>query len=205
MNQLSEKDQQVLKTIFDRNSSRIKIFFFTLVVAIQSLNFSQGNNIDDIPIHSQNLNVRRLESEAVELAELGARENLIEALELLNEAIKIDPSDPSPYNNKAQVQRLLGEASALETLNEAIKLSQISRNDRVLRQSSAQRGWLNFREGNLVEASNDFKISSDLGCPESKRMLVRCNPYAAMCNQMLHELIGTSSTYYTKTHEINEQ
>lgn len=146
------------------------------------------------------MNVKKIESEAVKLAENGGTKNdLLKALELLDEAITIDPLDPSPYNNKAQIQRLLGITgeAVFESLNEAIKLSQqLSQNERILRLASAQRGWLNFRLGNLVEASKDFKISSELGCAESKKMLVRCNPYAAMCNQMMHELLS-SKTFYS--------
>ena len=142
-------------------------------------------------------NVKILEIEAVTLAETTSDHQ--SALNLIELAIKSCPPDisvyPSIYNNKAQLLRLLGrDSEALLLLNEILSINNLS--NRVRRQSSAQRGWLLFRAGNTGAASKDFEVAGGLGCLESRRMAVRCNPYAAMCNQLLQEIIQT--TYYTK-------
>ena len=39
-------------------------------------------------------------------------------------------------------------------------------------------------------ALEDFKIAASLGNDFAKQMVVQLNPYAALCNQMLSEVIG---------------
>ena len=39
-------------------------------------------------------------------------------------------------------------------------------------------------------ALDDFKIGANLGNQFAKQMVVQMNPYAALCNQMLSEVIG---------------
>ena len=155
-----------------------------------------------------NPEVKKWEIEAIRVAESNdppSRDSLISALNLLEKAIKIvqndfiefkDQSMKSLLNNKAQILRLLArDSEAFECLN-LILSDSIDKNNNVIRQASAQRGWLHFRSGDNEAAFKDFDRAAKLGCLESKRMAVRCNPYAAMCNQMLQELIG--STFYTK-------
>lgn len=129
-------------------------------------------------------------------------ESLLSALNLIEEAIKLcgnaesDPSHQSLLNNKAQVLRLLGrDSEALECLNIVISAADVT-NKMVLRQASAQRGWLHFRSKDTESAFKDFERAGKLGCLESRRMAVRCNPYAAMCNQMLQSVI--ESKFYSK-------
>ena len=121
------------------------------------------------------------------------------ALELIDQAIKLCPeaSLASLYNNKAQILRLQGDLNqSLHLLNQSISLASSSLNNRVLRLSSAQRAWIHFRAGKMEEAFKDFEVAAKLGCGESRRMAVRCNPYAAMCNQFMQEILG--STFYSK-------
>lgn len=142
--------------------------------------------------------IKKLEAEAINLAESDPK-FLPSALNLLEDAIKLCPEGdlgyyPSIYNNKAQILRLMSrEQEALSLLNQLLSLPNLP--TQVLRQSSAQRAWLLFRAGGQEAAFKDFERAGKLGCGESKRMAVRCNPYAAMCNQMLQEII--QSTYYT--------
>lgn len=106
----------------------------------------------------------------------------------------------SLYNNKAQILRLIGgEANineALELLDTAINISKTAKNNYILRLSSAQRAWIHFRAGKTEEAFKDFELAGKLGCGESRKMAVRCNPYAAMCNQFMQEILG--SKFYSK-------
>ena len=44
--------------------------------------------------------------------------------------------------------------------------------------------------GNDEGALDDFKIAANLGNEFAKQMVVQLNPYAALCNQMLSEVIG---------------
>ena len=43
-------------------------------------------------------------------------------------------------------------------------------------------------------AIEDFKRAADLGSEFAKVMVVQLNPYAALCNQMLREVIGKIKT-----------
>ena len=128
-------------------------------------------------------------------------ESLLSALNLIEEAIKLcgsaesDPNHQSLLNNKAQILRLLGrDSEALECLNIVISADVISK--MVLRQASAQRGWLHFRSKDTESAFKDFERAGKFGCLESRKMAVRCNPYAAMCNQMIQSVI--ESKFYSK-------
>lgn len=149
---------------------------------------------------------KQIEIEAIKLAEgsLGDICSLNDALNLINKAISIEATLPetnvcSMLNNKAQILRLLKRnEEALECLNQVLDdESNKSITNNILKNASAQRGWIHFRSGNLEAALKDFQMASQLGCLESKRMSIKCNPYAAMCNQMMQELIG--SQFYSKS------
>lgn len=146
---------------------------------------------------------KKLEIEAIKLAEQSTESSLTAALDSINEAIILSSITDSAYysllNNKAQILRLMDKNDeALHYLNQVLGVKDNSViNKKIIRQSSAQRGWLYFRAGNTEAAFIDFEVASKLGCLESKRMAVRCNPYAAMCNQMMQELTG--SRFYSKS------
>lgn len=154
-----------------------------------------------------NPEINNLQLEAIKLAESDnppSLESLQKSLHIIEEALKMcemtsvndDSSIQSLLNNKAQVLRLMGrDLESLQCLNKIFSYPQVT-SKTVLRQASAQRGWLHFRLGDNEAALRDFERAGMLGCLESKRMAVRCNPYSAMCNQMIHEIIG--STFYTK-------
>ena len=161
-------------------------------------NYLSEEEEEDISLEF-NPEVKRLELEAIKLSE-SCSYNC--ALDLIEEALKLDQNDPSIYNNKAQILRLIGDDnSALKCLNLAIKLSSATpkpkSSKKVLHLASAQRGWLHFRFDRIEEAFDDFERAGELGCLESRRMAVRCNHYAAMCNQMMQEIIN-NKFYYSK-------
>ena len=125
-------------------------------------------------------------------------------MELIDEAVQECPKNlrASVYNNKAQILRLQGgEAKiqeSLELLDSAISLLKISGSDCdfLLRLASSQRAWIHFRAGRTESAFKDFQVAGKLGCLESKKMSVRCNLYAALCNQFMQEIL--ESTFYSK-------
>ncbi|XP_013381584.1 tetratricopeptide repeat protein 36-like [Lingula anatina] len=129
---------------------------------------------------------RELEVRGVEAAERG---DITRALELFNEAVLTAPNWASGYNNRAQVLRLKGDTEgALQDLDKALELS--SGTGKAACQAYTQRGLIRRLEGDDEGALADFKAAADLGSQFAKHQLVIMNPYAAMCNQMLSEVIG---------------
>ncbi|KAJ7305365.1 hypothetical protein JRQ81_011308 [Phrynocephalus forsythii] len=128
---------------------------------------------------------KRLEIEGVRAAE--AR-NLDGALESFGRAIQLLPERASAYNNRAQAFRLKGDvASALEDLETVLELSRGA--GPVARQGFVQRGLIRRLEGREEEARRDFEEAARLGSSFARQQLVRMNPYAALCNQMLSEVM----------------
>ena len=71
-----------------------------------------------IPIFSKS---KELEKQAIAACDSG---RLSEAVRILDAAVSVAPDRPAPYNNRAQVQRLIGNVTAaLEDLNKAIEVS----------------------------------------------------------------------------------
>ncbi|XP_008573159.1 PREDICTED: tetratricopeptide repeat protein 36 [Galeopterus variegatus] len=104
------------------------------------------------------------QSTALELQGVMAAEagDLSTALERFGQAICLLPERASAYNNRAQARRLQGDvAGALEDLERAVVLS-----------------------------GGDFERAARLGSPFARRQLVLLNPYAALCNRMLADMMG---------------
>lgn len=133
-----------------------------------------------------------MEAEAIKLAEC---HRLHEALVQINFVIESFPDHPSPLNNRAQIFRLLRrDDEALTDLNACIN-SASPDYPLVLRQAYAQRGWLRMAKDELAAAKEDFDTAAALGHTEARQMATRCNPYAAMCNAMLAQVM---QTYYSR-------
>lgn len=129
---------------------------------------------------------KRLELEGVKAAESG---NLDRALELLNQAVTLAPEHASSYNNRAQALRLQGDtAGAVQDLNKAIELSRGQ--GKVACQAFTQRGLIKRLEEDEEGSKEDLKNAANLGGQFAKQLLISMNPYAALCNQMLGEVIG---------------
>ena len=129
---------------------------------------------------------RALEVQAVRAAEEG---DLDKSLELIKLAIETAPDYASPYNNRAQVYRLLGRTEeAVSDLDTAIELCGGA--GRSAEMAYTQRGLLLKLQGQDDRAWSDFKNAADLGGAFAKSILVQTNPLAALCNRMLKEAAG---------------
>ncbi|XP_077579489.1 tetratricopeptide repeat protein 36 [Stigmatopora nigra] len=174
----SEHDQAVLQAIFNPNSP---------FGNISEQDRNQELTDDDSSFDADSLRqVKNLESNGVSSAEAG---DLQKSLELFNQAIQILPKRPSAYNNRAQVHRLRGNAAgALADLDRAISLS--GGQGRTACQALVQRGLLRRLASQNDEARDDFQKAAALGNQFARQQLVQLNPYAALCNKMLCEVIG---------------
>ena len=82
----------------------------------------------------------------------------------------------------------ISPAGALEDLDKAIELSLGQGNAAC--QSYTQRALIYKLERRNEEALADFKCAANLGSQFARAQVVQMNPYAAMCNQMLAEVMG---------------
>uniref|UniRef100_A0A8B9U551 Tetratricopeptide repeat protein 36 n=1 Tax=Anas zonorhyncha TaxID=75864 RepID=A0A8B9U551_9AVES len=130
--------------------------------------------------------VRDLELQGVSAAESG---DVSTALERFNEAIRLLPERASGYNNRAQALRLKGDvAGALQDLDTAIRLARGC--GRAACQSFVQRGLIRRLQARDEDARRDFQRAARLGSAFARQQLVLLNPYSALCNQMLCEMLG---------------
>ncbi|KAF4519064.1 hypothetical protein B566_EDAN001654 [Ephemera danica] len=138
---------------------------------------------DNEEVTPEVLESRKIELEGVKAAESGEIEK---ALQYFTEAIKTAPSRASCYNNRAQALRLKGKNSdALVDLNNALNLCQGQ--GRTACQALCQRALLYLKEGQDELSRKDFEAAAKLGSAFAKSQLAQMNPYAALCNKMLHE------------------
>ncbi|NXA26078.1 TTC36 protein, partial [Ibidorhyncha struthersii] len=77
---------------------------------------------------------------------------------------------------------------ALRDLDAAIRLSRGC--GRAACQSFVQRGLIHRLQSRDEEARRDFERAARLGSSFARRQLVLLNPYSALCNQMLCEMLG---------------
>lgn len=135
--------------------------------------------------HAEKVIISEQELGAIRLAEQG---KFAEALDMLDRLVQKDTSNPSLLNNRAQVLRLLyREAEAVADLTRAIELAE---DDAITcRQACAQQAWIALKLDGEEAARPFFERAASLGCKASKRMANRCNPYSAMCNQMLRSAL----------------
>ncbi|XP_042687970.1 tetratricopeptide repeat protein 36 [Centrocercus urophasianus] len=130
--------------------------------------------------------VRELELQGVSAAESG---DVSAALERFSEAIRLLPQRASAYNNRAQALRLKGDvAGALRDLDAAVRLGRGC--GRAACQSLVQRGLIHRLHGRDDDARRDFQQAARLGSAFARQQLVLLNPYSALCNQMLSEMLG---------------
>lgn len=142
------------------------------------------DEISQIDTEVATAEVKGLEAEGAKKADNG---DLDGAIDMFSRAIDLCPGRASCYNNRAQAFRLAGwPAKALSDLDKAIQLS--GGRGRAGCQAYSQRGVMYRKEGRDDEAMEDFKAAAALGSGFAKTMLVQMNPYAAMCNAMLHKV-----------------
>ncbi|XP_074535203.1 tetratricopeptide repeat protein 36 [Halichoeres trimaculatus] len=174
----SAHDKAVLQAIFNPT---------TPFGDIPGLNQEEELIDDDTGFDTELLKqVKELEMQGVTAAEAG---DLQAALRLFSQAIQILPRRASAYNNRAQALRLQGNtAGALEDLTQAISLS--GGTGRTACQALVQRGLLRRLTCQNDEARADFEKAAALGSEFARQQAVVLNPYAALCNKMLSEVIN---------------
>ncbi|XP_075694997.1 tetratricopeptide repeat protein 36 isoform X2 [Rhinoderma darwinii] len=106
------------------------------------------------------------------------------AVQKFSEAIALLPDRPSAYNNRAQALRLEG---ALQDLNHAVELSKGMGVAGL--QALVQRGLISRLKGSDEAAREDFQRAAQLGSDFARQQLVQLNPYAALCNRMLRDMV----------------
>ncbi|KAM8853795.1 tetratricopeptide repeat protein 36 [Synchiropus picturatus] len=173
----SEHDRAVLQAIFNPN---------TPFGDVPDLNQEDALADDDSCFDTDLLEqVKELEVRGVTAAEAGDPEA---ALRLFGQAARILPRRASAYNNRAQVLRLQGDtAGALEDLDRAVSLSGGA--GRTACQALVQRGLLHRLASQDDKARADFESAAALGSQFARQQAVLLNPYAALCNKMLSEVI----------------
>nr|XP_057936319.1 tetratricopeptide repeat protein 36 [Doryrhamphus excisus] len=173
----SAHDRAVLQAIFSPN---------TPFGDVSDLNQDPDERDDDRSFDTNLLRrAKDLEERGVSAAETG---DLQEALQMFCQAIQVLPQRASAYNNRAQALRLQGDTEgALEDLERAISLS--GGRGRTARQALVQRGLLRRLARQDDEARADFQKAAALGSAFARQQEVMLNPYAALCNKMLCEVI----------------
>ncbi|NXQ27050.1 TTC36 protein, partial [Alaudala cheleensis] len=195
-------DRAVLQTIFNPS---------TPFGDIPGLDEEEEDVQDEVEAFSLELldQARELELQGVSAAESG---DVSTALERFTEAIRLLPERASGYNNRAQALRLRGDVTgeqrrcgrsrgapslhqrfpslpgALQDLDAAIRLSR--GRGRAACQSLVQRGLIHRLQARDEDARRDFERAARLGSAFARQQLVLLNPYSALCNQMLCEMLG---------------
>ncbi|XP_056622883.1 tetratricopeptide repeat protein 36 [Triplophysa dalaica] len=174
----SANDRAVLQAIFNPTSP-----FGDVPALNQEDKLTDDDTVFDPELLKQ---VKDLELQGVSVAESG---DLPVALQHFNQAITVLPQRASAYNNRAQTKRLQGDTiGAVEDLEKAISLSRGT--GRTACQALVQRGLLLRLAGRNEEARVDFEKAAALGSEFARQQAVILNPYAALCNRMLSEVIN---------------
>ncbi|KAK4035833.1 tetratricopeptide repeat protein 36 [Daphnia magna] len=129
---------------------------------------------------------KEFEKQGVIFAESGRMD---QALEMFGKAVDCSPMWASAYNNRAQALRLLKRnEEAMKDLDTAIELSHGK--GKAACQAYCQRAMLHHYTGNEDLALMDWESASNLGSQFAKNQLTQKNPYAALCNKMLHDVFN---------------
>ncbi|CAH1397078.1 unnamed protein product [Nezara viridula] len=173
MSVLKENDITVLEYIFNPNIS------FDL-----GIEEDETLSAEDEQDSAEMRKAREIELEGIKAAEKGEFEK---AIQIFTTSIATC-ENASGYNNRAQAYRLLGEDSrALDDLYNALKLCKVK--SKVQCQALCQRALLYRKSGDDEKAREDFQLAAENGSQFAKKQLAEMNPYAAMCNQMLHHMM----------------
>lgn len=118
-----------------------------------------------------------------------------ESLERFNQVVNEVPNYASGYNNRAQVHQLKGNVErALLDLKKAIELVDIDGckcvdKNKVLSQALSQRALIYRFQNDETRSYADFQKAASFGSEFAKQQVVKLNPYAALCNSMLNQMI----------------
>ncbi|KAL3074732.1 hypothetical protein niasHS_014177 [Heterodera schachtii] len=172
----TERDKNVLNLILN------PMLPFGLEDGEENESKSEEEKYSKLPNFGQS---EQLGKEGVELAEKGDLEN---AMKKFNEAIGICPQNPSNYNNRAQLFRLMFKIpEALTDLGKALALCEGK--GRVAAQSNVQKALIHQFHGDTALAKVEFEQAAKLGSKFAQKQAIAMNPYAAMCNKMLGEIM----------------
>ncbi|NWY89550.1 TTC36 protein, partial [Loxia curvirostra] len=195
-------DRAVLQTIFNPSTP------FGDIPGLDEEEEDVQDEVEPFPLELLD-QVRELELQGVSAAESG---DISTALQRFSEAIRLLPERASGYNNRAQALRLRGDVAgeqrrcgwssgspspyqrlpslpgALQDLDAAIRLSRGC--GRAACQSFVQRGLIHRLQARDEDARRDFERAARLGSAFARQQLVLLNPYSALCNQMLCEMLG---------------
>nr|CAB3267340.1 tetratricopeptide repeat protein 36-like [Phallusia mammillata] len=175
---ICKNDKQVLQMIINPN---LPLSGDDEAEASQDYDTVTDETFDQIKLAE----VKRLEKEGVTFAETG---NTEEAMKCFDQAITMLPQRASGYNNRAQARRISGDIDgALEDLNAAITLT--NGEGKVASLAFTQRGLIMKLNGDTSAAESDFKQAAKLGSKFAKQELIQSNPYAALCNKMLGQVM----------------
>uniref|UniRef100_A0A2K6TH73 Tetratricopeptide repeat protein 36 n=1 Tax=Saimiri boliviensis boliviensis TaxID=39432 RepID=A0A2K6TH73_SAIBB len=168
-------DQAVLQAIFNPDTP------FGDIVGLDQGDEAEKEELeeDEVFPQAQLEQSKALELQGVMAAEAG---DLSTALERFGQAICLLPERASAYNNRAQARRLQGDVAG--------KGRSPSLAGRGGSAGFVQRGLLARLQGRDDDARRDFERAARLGSPFARRQLVLLNPYAALCNRMLADMMG---------------
>ncbi|XP_067946175.1 tetratricopeptide repeat protein 36-like [Watersipora subatra] len=145
-----------------------------------------GNCLISDKGNEKDLKWSKLQSEAMKLAE---GEDFDTALELFNEAIKLQPDNAAGYNNRAQVLRLKGDVDGAKNDLE-LAIAKSGGVGSAACQAFTQRALIRRLQGDDEGCLADFKKADELGGKFAKQQLAALNPYAALCNQMVSQMMS---------------
>jgi len=130
--------------------------------------------------------LRELEKKGVKLAE---QKDVDGAISAFTQAIELDSTYASAYNNRAQAYQLKGDLDqAMKDLDNSIKFGVGLRD--VLSQAHSQRGIILRVRGSDEAARVEFEKAGSLGNKFAQKQAVALNPYAALCNQFLSQAMS---------------
>lgn len=179
---LSDHDQAILKRIFNPTLAT------TDIARLPRENADQQSSDEEMVETDCILKQRIMDLEAEGVKAVEENGDARKAIELFNQAIDLNDKRASSYNNRAQAKRLASDIEGAKTdLEKAIQLS--GRKGKAACQAFTQRALINRFEGNDDLAREDFRMAADLGSEFSRLQLVAMNPYAAMCNAMMTEML----------------
>ncbi|KAI8436540.1 hypothetical protein MSG28_010071 [Choristoneura fumiferana] len=172
---LSDRDKAVLRSIFDP----------TATIADVDVNGDTFAEEEDEATSDAEKESVQLCAQGVRLANEGKLE---EALESLGRGVEAAPARAPAYNDRAQLLRLMKrDDEAMADLDRALDLTQ-GRKTKARALALCQRGLL-LRKRGSEDARATFLEAAKLGCGFAKKQVVELNPYAALCNQMLSEVM----------------
>ncbi|CAK1554229.1 unnamed protein product [Leptosia nina] len=172
---LSERDRAVLRSIFDPTA--------TIGDVTDDGDKFVEDDEENTPANEES---RSLCLQGVKLAEAGKLE---EALVHLNRGIEVAPDRASGYNDRAQLLRLMQKDD--EAISDIARALQLTDGKRTRSRALAlcQRGVMMRKKGADDQARAAFAEAAKLGSSFARKQVVELNPYAALCNQMLSQVM----------------